>query len=56
MKVLEDSPQESHSQWWRISPSSTNSDDTGATIQSPQFGQRTSAAMAQMVERFAELQ
>ena len=40
MKVLENFPQESHSHWWRISPSSTNSDDTGATIQSPQCGQR----------------
>ena len=40
MAVVELSPQASHSQWWRISPPSTNSDMTGATIPSPQCGQR----------------
>ena len=44
MAVVEDSPQASQSQWWRISPPSTNSDTTGATIQSPQCGQRTGEA------------
>jgi hypothetical protein len=53
MKLLENSPQPSHSQWWRISPPSTNSDETGATIQSPQLGQRMGAEKARMAESFA---
>ena len=49
----EGSPQESHSQWCLISPPSTNSDTKGATIQSPQWGQRTGEAKERIAERFA---
>src|ERR1700756_1588398 len=55
MLVEEGSPQDSHSQWCRISPPSTNSEDTGATIQSPHWGQRAGAAKARIAESFAEL-
>jgi hypothetical protein len=44
MKVLETSPHASHSQWWRISSPSTNSEEMGATIRSPQCGQRVGVA------------
>ena len=53
MEVLEGSPQASHSQWWRISPPSINSDAIGATIRSPQLGQRAGVAKARIAESFA---
>ncbi|MHB1207797.1 MAG: hypothetical protein ACYCZX_19695 [Rhodospirillaceae bacterium] len=52
IEVEEASPQASHSQWWRISPPSTNSEEIGATIQSPQLGQRVGAAKARIAEIF----
>jgi hypothetical protein len=42
--VLEDRPQSSHCQWWRISPLATYSDISGAIMGSPQCGQRIDAA------------
>ena len=56
MEVQELSPQASHSQWWRISPLSTNSDTIGATIQSPQCGQRAGEARLRIAERLALVQ
>src|SRR5215471_20843853 len=54
MAVLESSPQASHSQWWRISPPSTNSDAIGATSTSSQCGQRTGEAKARVAKCFAQ--
>ena len=54
IEVLETSPQPSHSQWWRISPLSMNSDAIGATISSSQWGQRTGVAKARMEESFVQ--
>jgi hypothetical protein len=56
MAVVDSSPQASHSQWWRISPSSTNSEWTGATIQSPQLGQRAGELKGRAVASFAAVQ
>jgi hypothetical protein len=49
-------PQASHSQWWRISPASTNSEWIEATIQSPQLGQRAGELKGRAVASFAALQ
>ena len=54
MEVLVGRPQASHSQWWRISPPSTNSDEAGATIRSPQWGHRMEVVKARMSESFAQ--
>jgi hypothetical protein len=56
MQVVETSPQASHSQWWRISPPSTNSEWMGATIQSPQTGQRAGEPKGRAVASFAAVQ
>jgi hypothetical protein len=53
MEVLEGLPQVSHSQWWRISPPSMNSEAIGATIRSPQLGQRAGVVNARIAESFA---
>jgi hypothetical protein len=56
IEVAELLPQESHIQWWRISPVTTNSETTGAIIQSPQSGQGMGAVTAQAADRLAASQ
>lgn len=56
IEVVEVSPQASHSQWCLISPPSTNSEWTGATIQSLQLGQRVGAENGRGVANFSAQQ